>query len=126
MRGQEDHSLAQLRTAVELSRGSAQMTARLATAYARAGQHAEATRILEALFKESAGGYLPAYAVAAAYANLGRADEAYSQLERALEDRSDWLMDLGVDPAFDILRTDRAFARLLNTLRLPTPSSDST
>ena len=119
MSGREVQALTELQNAVNLSNGSSQTVARLATAHAKVGQGAEAERMLGELLKKSATQYVPAYFVAAVHANLGRADDACSQLEAAFEERSDWLMDLRVDPAFDVLRDNRTFAALVQRLKLP-------
>jgi hypothetical protein len=50
---------------------------------------------------------------AAIYARLGDKDEAFSQLNRAYEQRNMWLMNLKVDPRFDNLRSDSRYENLL-------------
>jgi serine/threonine-protein kinase len=114
-----DHALTELESAVRLSNRSPQAVARLARARAKIGQRAEAECLLEELIQKSAARYVSAYFVASVHASLGRADDAFSHLEKSFEERSDWLMDLGVDPAFEVISADPRFGRFLNLLKLP-------
>jgi hypothetical protein len=65
------------------------------------------------------GAYIPAYFIARICANLQRSHEAFVHLEKAYEQRSDWLMDLAVDPAFDGLRNTPRFRALQMLARAP-------
>jgi hypothetical protein len=56
---------------------------------------------------------VPAYAIAQLHAGLGDKDQAFLWLDRALEDHSEWLMFLRVDPAIDNLRSDPRMSALL-------------
>ena len=60
------------------------------------------------------------YWLAIAYLGLGLRDEALHQLERACEDRFDWLISLGVEPMFDPLRSNPRFQNLLKRVGLST------
>ena len=53
------------------------------------------------------------YGVALVYAGLGEKDQALGWLDRALEDRSHWLVWLKLDPRLDTLRSDRRYRDLL-------------
>jgi TolB-like protein/Tfp pilus assembly protein PilF len=119
MIGQEGRALSELRGAVEASGRSSQMLARLAAACGRFGRNAEADEILEELHGRSASAYVPAYFLAVVVASLRRPGQALLQLERAYDERSDWLMDLSVDPAFDVLHGNSEFIALLERLNLP-------
>ncbi|MBC7816079.1 MAG: hypothetical protein IAG10_04185 [Planctomycetaceae bacterium] len=44
---------------------------------------------------------------------LGDFDQAFLWLDRACDDHSQWLSDIGVDPSFDPIRSDSRFASLL-------------
>jgi len=59
------------------------------------------------------------YLKATIHAALGRRDEAFAFLERAVEQRDEWAADLGVDPALDRLRGDPRMGRLLQKAGLP-------
>jgi serine/threonine protein kinase/tetratricopeptide (TPR) repeat protein len=121
MTNQREQGLRELHRAVEVTNRDSQMLARLASGYAFMGQTKDADRILEELHERSTTAYVPAYFLARIYANLQRSHEAFANLEKAYEQRSDWLMDLAVDPAFDGLRDTPRFRALLRTLRLVQP-----
>ena len=50
---------------------------------------------------------------------LGEKDQALEQVEKAYEDRSDYLPFLNAEPAFDSLRSDPRFQDLLRRMGLP-------
>ena len=53
------------------------------------------------------------------YARLGQPDRAFEWLERGVDQRSDRLLWLAVDPRADPLRGDPRFAALVAALQLP-------
>lgn len=57
--------------------------------------------------------------MATIYIGLGDTDRAFEWLERALEDRSETLLFLKVEPRFDPLRADPRFKSLVHRLGLP-------
>jgi Tfp pilus assembly protein PilF len=118
MTNQREQGLRELHRAVEVTNRDSQMLARLASGYASIGRSTDADRIVKQLEERSTIAYVPAYFIAQIYANLGRSHETFSNLEKAFEQRSDWLMDLAVDPAFDRMRSARRFKGLLRTLNL--------
>ena len=58
------------------------------------------------------------YQIAATYAGLGEKDRAFEWLEKAYDERSDWLVNLKVEQRFDGLRSDPRFADLLRRVNL--------
>ena len=88
-------------------------------AYAVSGRTEQAKRILQKLLKSPPGHYLDPLTVATIYVGLGDADRAFEWLERALEDRSETLLFLKVEPRFDPLRADPRFKSLVHRLGLP-------
>jgi hypothetical protein len=52
------------------------------------------------------------------HASLGEADEAFVALERALEERSDFIAYLDVEPHWDPIRSDPRFGDLLRRVGL--------
>jgi serine/threonine protein kinase/tetratricopeptide (TPR) repeat protein len=89
-------------------------------ACARAGRRAEALQALEDLRTMSEKRFVSALMVAPIHVGLGDRDKAFEFLEKAYEERSGRLVYLGVERAFDPLRSDRRFQDLLRRLRLPT------
>jgi len=62
--------------------------------------------------------YVPAIHFALVYTGLGDKNEAFKWLEKACDDRNQWLSEITVDPAFDSLRTDPRFINLLRRMKI--------
>jgi serine/threonine protein kinase/Tfp pilus assembly protein PilF len=93
----------------------------LGLAYGLAGRKAEARKILEFLLEKRRNTFLPATQIALVYAGLGERETAFSWLKQAFDDKG-WLIDqMGVDPLFDVFRSDPRFADLLRKMNLPYP-----
>ncbi len=91
----------------------------LAQAYAGAGRHAEARKLIAQLTDRSKTEYVPPYWVAVIYANLGEMDQAFSWMEIAFADHSGWLVWLNTEPALDPMRKDPRFDALLKRVGFP-------
>ena len=87
--------------------------------YGLLGKRSEAEVVLGQLRELSRRKYVSSYLPAKVYAALGEKDKAFAALDRAMEERSDWLGFVKVDPCLDPLRTDARFQQLLRGLRLP-------
>jgi serine/threonine-protein kinase len=111
-------AIAEYKKAVDLSGGLTRTIASLGHAYAVAGQPERAQAVLAELKQLSARHYVASYSVAQIYAGLGDKDRALEWLGRALEERHGWLILLGVDPDFDLLRSDPRFVELLRRVGL--------
>lgn len=92
--------------------------AALGRALALAGKREEAKQALEQLKQRSEREFVPGYDVATIYAALGQKDEAFAELEKAYNQRAEWLGYLKVDPQLDTLRSDPRFRDLLRRLAL--------
>jgi serine/threonine protein kinase/tetratricopeptide (TPR) repeat protein len=90
----------------------------LAAAYAKAGKKANAERVLADLKPKLKKRYSCSYEVSVAYVFLGRTDTAFQLLEKAYQDRSDCMPNLGVDPRMDDIRSDSRYQDLLRRLDL--------
>jgi hypothetical protein len=62
--------------------------------------------------------YVSPYTVAAIYTGLGDKDQAFKWLDKAVEQRDIWLMNLKVDPVFASLRSERKFSDILARISL--------
>jgi tetratricopeptide (TPR) repeat protein len=91
----------------------------LGYAYVRAGQPAEARRVLEEL-KELAtkGRFGGAFGVTRIYAAMGEKKQAFAWLRKACEERDPLVIWLKVDPTMDNLRKDPEFAQVLKDMKL--------
>lgn len=116
-KGMYPEAISEFQTGVKLS-GSPLMLALLGHAYAVAGKKAEAQQVLSDLQQLPPQRYVSPYTVAAIYAGLGDQEQAFKWLDRAVEERDIWLMNLKVDPVFAKLRSQRKFTDTLARIRL--------
>ena len=99
--------------------GETAMTAGfLARAYAASGRKDKALAIRNHLRKGSNESYVSAYCVALIHEALGETGEAFAWLERAYEERDEWLGWLKSDPRLDRLRPDPRYTGLLKRVGL--------
>jgi len=119
-RGQADQAVLACRKAHELSGESTYAASMLAFSQAAVGDLSEAKRILNKLVELSRTRYVSAYHIALPYGGLGDADNAILWLEKAFEERDNWMVWLAVHPAFDPVRSDPRFADLVRRVGLPT------
>jgi hypothetical protein len=91
-----------------------QVKAILGYAYAVSGRNSEALRMLTELDQLAACRYVSPYFRALIYAGLGEKTQAFAWLDKAYEERNEWLVWLKVDPKLDSLRADPRFADLLH------------
>ena len=116
-KGMYAEAIAEFQTGVKLS-GSPLMLALLGHAYAASGKKAEAQQVLVDLQQLQDQRYVSPYTVAAIYAGLGDKEQTLNWLEKAVEERDIWLMNLKVDPVFAKLRSERKFTDILARIRL--------
>ena len=90
----------------------------MAHAYGRAGDAAQARRILHGLITQSASTYVSPANVAIGFIGVNDNDSAFAWLEKAYAERSQGLTFLKTDPIFDPLRPDPRFAGLLRRVGL--------
>ena len=99
--------------------GSTQAQAQLGHAYAMSGEKGEALRIIVALQELAKSRYVSSYHIAAIYAGLGDKDQTFSWLEKAYEERSEWLVNFKADQRFDGVHSDPRYAELVRRVGLP-------
>jgi DNA-binding SARP family transcriptional activator/TolB-like protein/Tfp pilus assembly protein PilF len=87
--------------------------------YAQQGRRAEALRVLTRLDSLSSGEYVTSYAVALVYTALGERDQAFAWLDRAVQERTHWLLWLNRDRRWDPIRSDPRFGSLVRRVGLP-------
>lgn len=119
-RGDLDEALAELRIAVDSDPTNTVLRASLGHALGVAGEEREAEAILRGLDRMEEGGrYVPALNRAMVLLGMSRHDQALDWLERALEERSSWLVSARVDPTFDSVRDNHRFRRIMERVGLP-------
>jgi TolB-like protein/DNA-binding winged helix-turn-helix (wHTH) protein len=94
------------------------MEAALGHAYALAGKRTEAERVLAGLEETAKRRFISPYGIAVIYAGLGDKERAFAWLNRAYEERDNWLNYLKVEPRLDPLRSDARFADILRRVGL--------
>jgi len=117
-KGRYDQAIEEFQKAVAASGGSPLIRAELANTLAMAGKKDEAEKILAELKQVAAQRYFSPYHIALIYAGLGIKDEALNWLDKAVEQRADYLVFLKVDPRFAALRSEARFANVLQRVGL--------
>lgn len=117
--GRYDEAIELYRKAMKLAGGNLWINQGLGHALAMSGRSDEARRILYELTELSARRYVSPYIFAEIYRGLGEIDLTFEWLEKAFEDRCDWLVWLGVEPGLDSLRSDPRFTELVRRIGLP-------
>jgi tetratricopeptide (TPR) repeat protein len=111
-------AIAELRRATELSGHNPVYLAALGHALAVSGRRQEATKILNNLKELSKRRYVLPSLIAIIYIGLDHKDQAFVWLEKAYQDRSDFMIVLRVEPVLDGLRSDPRFRDLLERVGL--------
>jgi len=117
--GKYDDAVTKLNKTIALSPDTTRMLADLGYTYAVSGRPDEARKILARLHEQAKQLYVSPYETAVVYAGLGEKDQAFADLQRALEDRPWDLLYLKVEPMFESLHADPRFGQLLRRLKLP-------
>jgi TolB-like protein/Flp pilus assembly protein TadD len=86
--------------------------------YAVSGNKANANKVIAKLKGVSAKKYVPSVYVALVYTGLNDKDDAFMWMEKAYEERCEYLVYLGSEPLADPLRDDPRFANFLQRLGL--------
>ncbi|MBI3666374.1 MAG: protein kinase [Acidobacteria bacterium] len=117
-KGDRPKAISELQKARELA-DLPVMQASLASLYALAGRHAEARKILADLEELSKHRYVSWYDIALIRLALGEKAQALECLDKAFEQRSQWLANLKIDPRLDALRSHPKFPELVRRVGLP-------
>jgi TolB-like protein/Flp pilus assembly protein TadD len=90
----------------------------LAITYARLGKKEEARKVLGELIQAANTRYVPAEQVASVFVALGDNQEAFRWLNRAVDEHSATIHEVGNAPEFRALRSDPRFADILRRIGL--------
>jgi serine/threonine protein kinase/tetratricopeptide (TPR) repeat protein len=118
-KGELSRAVAELQKANRFADANPWTVAELARAYSLAGNRVEGQKLLGQLEEQYKRSDIGAYGVAMVYGALGEKDRAFQWLEKAYQDRTEWLSDLKVDPEADSLRADSRFQDLLRRMNFP-------
>ena len=117
--GQTEEAVRVSEKALELSNGGQFFLAGLGASYAAAGRNYDARAVLDKLSEMSAHSHVSPYHRAIIHVHLNEYEAALTQLREAYAVNDGWLVWLGVEPQFDPLRQEPAFAELLTKTRNP-------
>ena len=117
--GKTEEALAQYRFVRVVYPDVPWLAALEAACLARNGRQREARKILEELQLSRKTEYIDAYYMTLLMEALGRREDAFRELARAVEENSAALYILDVDPQMDSLRGDPRFTELRNRLHAP-------
>jgi adenylate cyclase len=95
-----------------------QVRSSLAYALARGGDRRTAEEILESLQAQATTEYVSRYSLALINVGLHNFERAMDELHHAIAERAAWLIFLGVEPRFDVMRSRADFQGLLVELGL--------
>jgi len=101
---------------LRIAEDNTEALASLGCAYALSGRRDEALSVLNELSQRSAQTYVSPYHRSLLFLSLGERDKAFEWLERAYDERAEWMIYLSVDPRFDRLRADPRFKTLLRRI----------
>ncbi|MFY9560602.1 MAG: winged helix-turn-helix domain-containing protein [Terriglobales bacterium] len=113
-----DPAIAEFKKAVESTEGDSFFLAPLGHAYALAGNRREAEKVLQTLSDRAKKSYVSPFDVALIYTALGEKDKAFAWLDKALAERSTFLVYSKWEPRLDSLRSDPRFSQLLKQIGL--------
>jgi len=112
-------AIAQLKKAESLAGGKSPVfTMALGHAYGVAGDRASAMKSLAELNAMAAKGYVPALFFSAIYTGLGDRDRAIQWLQKAVDERTEYMIFMNVEPLADPLRSDPRFQALMRKVGL--------
>jgi serine/threonine-protein kinase len=115
---QFDEAIRTYETLAALAGRTPSMLGFLGQSYGLAGRRTEANQILNELLELSRRRYVTPPAVASVYMGLGDNDRAFAWLEKAYQERSNYLAYLNVFPGVDSLRPDPRFQELVRRIGL--------
>ncbi|HYE73885.1 MAG TPA: protein kinase [Blastocatellia bacterium] len=114
--GRYPEAIAAFQQAIKYGGETTSVRIYLGYAYAKSGQREQARKILNELL--SSNQYVSPGELATLYAGLGDQEQTLATLEKAFAAHDLQLQFLGIDPAFDSLRSDPRFVDLLRRVRL--------
>ena len=118
--GKTELAISNFRRAVKASNDNPIAISALAHTLAKSGNKSEALKILHELETSSGQKYVSPYCLAVVYAGFSKPDELFSQLNKAVDDKSVWMIHLHInaDPRFKEFKTDKRHTELLKRINL--------
>jgi tetratricopeptide (TPR) repeat protein len=91
----------------------------LGHALALSGRKDEALKTLRDLLEHSKQNFMVFYHIALIYVGLDEKDQAFEWLEKAFNERNEWMCWLKVAPELDSLRSDERLTNLIQRVGIP-------
>ena len=86
--------------------------------YGLSGRAAKARKVLAELQEVSEREYVRSIYFVLIYLGLEEFDQVFAWLDKAYEERDQWLNLMSVDPAYDGIRADPRFVAMLDKIKL--------
>ena len=118
-KGMYQEAIGECNEAVKVVRDWAPAVAGLGFAQGKAGLRADALKTLEQLKRTSGKKYVTAYGIALVYVGLDDKNQAFAWLDKAVEERTHWLVWLKLDRRWDDIRSDPRFEQVVRRVGLP-------
>jgi DNA-binding winged helix-turn-helix (wHTH) protein/TolB-like protein/Tfp pilus assembly protein PilF len=116
--GDYEGALGEVTKSLELSGNSTKFKSGLAIVHARAGDRANARKIIAELLAESKEKYVSPMDIALIYSAMNDRDSAFEWFEKAYQERTPWMFELNVTPELGPIRDDARFDDLLKRIGL--------
>jgi TolB-like protein len=116
-KGMHAEAVAEFEKALALSDSSVSAMSGLGHALALQGKRTEALNVIKNLGELSQKQYVSPYHSAVVYAGLGDKTQALIWLEKARDERFNWIPFIRIDPYFDKLRLDPQFTALVQNIK---------
>ena len=110
-------AIAAYQEGIRLGNNTPGMQIYLGAAYAQAGERGKAQKILKQL--QTSKEYVSPGELPVLHTALGEREQAFASLEKAYSAHDQQLQYLGIEPAFDSLRSDARFKDLMRRVGLP-------
>lgn len=116
--GKTDLAVTNFLRSVKASNNNPISKSALGHSLAKSGNQTEALKILQEL--ETSSQFVSPYCLAVIYAGLGKADEVFKLLNKAVDSKSVWMIHLHIsaDPRFKEFKSDKRFTELLERIQL--------
>jgi TolB-like protein/Tfp pilus assembly protein PilF len=112
-------AIAEFKTTMAISPGWPVGLAQIGNAYGVSGDKTDGQKTLDTLLSLSEKQYVSAYGIALIYAGLNEKENVFIWLNRAYEERSNWMVWLKNDPRWIPFHSDKRYAELINKVQLP-------
>jgi TolB-like protein/Tfp pilus assembly protein PilF len=117
--GRHDEAIREIQAALATDKESGPFLTYLGYTHGMAGRREEALTVLAEFRRRAANGGVPRFYFALLYLGMHQNGEALAELEKAYEERDDWMVTLKASPELDPLRSDPRFQDLMRRMNFP-------